>query len=347
MSVIVLVLFAQPLVTLNGGDRPFAEAVAALAKQSGVKLTIEPTHRPGPVSLDLKGVTPWQALDTLARRSGSRLDLGRAGVTLAPARPGEASAPTHYDGSFRVRVASVRTSRDLLTGEGATSVSLEVGWLPTIRPLFLESSPRDLRVRDAAGRPLGIREEAATLVPADDRPSHLVELPLPAVPRSADHLGAMSGKFNVVVLGEMLLFDFDTPLDGLMVARPTGAQRQLTRSGVIGRVADIIIGRDRWTVRLALDYPAGANRDFESFQAGSMVVANELRLISADGKTVLSPSASVAEETGPRRTVVSFHFVDGPTGKRGTPGMWRVRYRAPARITDATVGFSFARIPLP
>ena len=31
---------------------------------------------------------------------------------------------------------------------------------------------------------------------------------------------------------------------------------------------------------------------------------------------------------------MSFHFTDGPTGKRGAAGAWKLRYRAPARYDD-------------
>ncbi|MGL4551979.1 MAG: hypothetical protein ACRC33_12440, partial [Gemmataceae bacterium] len=208
-------------------------------------------------------------------------------------------------------------------------------------------TPHELKVVDIRGKTVAVTEESPTLVPVEARPALTLDLVLPGFPRSDPSIGSIAGKLNAVVLGDMLTFDLDANLDVLHVAPAGGAQRRSTRNGVTCSVVGLTLGRDHWTLKMALDYPAGANREFESFQAGTMVAANELRLVSLDGKRQLAPTATVAEEAGSRRTVVSFHFTDGPAGKRGTPGAWKVRYRAPSRVLDSSLSFKFEKVALP
>jgi hypothetical protein len=347
VTLLCLVLCAQSTVTLSGNNLPAADALAAVLKQTGVATVLDLGRPAPPLTLDLRDVTAWHALDRIARQLDARMEHDRAAIRFVARRPGEPPQSPAYDGPFRVRAVRTQAGRDLLAGTGTCNVTLEVGWLPTLRPIFLDSTPHDLRVTDVRGNPMTVQAEAATLVPVEARPAVSLDVVLPAFPRTDTAIGKITGKLNAVVLGDMLTFDFDANLQALYAAPAAGAQRRMTTSRVTCSVLGVTLGRDRWTVKLALDYPAGANRDFESFQAGTMVVANELFLVSPDGKRQLVPTASAAEETGPRRTVVSFHFTDGPTGKRGTPSAWKVRYRAPSRILDSTLSFSFTKVPLP
>ena len=66
------------------------------------------------------------------------------------------------------------------------------------------------------------------------------------------------------------------------------------------RLDRLRLDRDRWTLGIALEFPPGG-RTLESFQAGRLVVQNELRLVSADGKRTLAPTGYVVELGSSRR----------------------------------------------
>ena len=99
---------------------------------------------------------------------------------------------------------------------------------------------------------------------------------------------------------------------------------------------------------IGLEYPAGGSgKTLESYQASSLVVQNELRLVSADGKRTLAPSSYVIDSVSSKRAQVSYHFTDQPRSRRGQPQQWRLTYQAPERLVDVPVRFAFKNIPLP
>ncbi|NBO91623.1 MAG: hypothetical protein EBV06_04815 [Planctomycetia bacterium] len=348
MIILYLFLFSQSTTVSITADNLFAsDVLLSISRQSGIRCLLDLDRPADRVNLRLDKCTTWNALDQFTRSINAKILLDRNSIRIVSRRPGESLPPTAYDGSYRARVLRVQGHRDLITNSRSCTLSLEVGWLPNLVPIFLDSGPNNLLVYDMRGQPILVDDPSTSLIPIEGRSTVTLDLVLPGFPRSDASIGKLSGKLNLVVLGEMLTFDFDSALDVLQVAPPSGSQRRTTQNQVTANVVGLTLGRDRWTVKMSLDYPRGANREFESFQAGSMVMANELRLISLDGKRQLVPSATVTEEIGTRRTVVSFHFTDGATMKRGAPAGWKIRYQAPARVVDSSFKFSFDNIPLP
>ena len=346
MFLLPLLFLAEPTVTLQEVNAPLGELLRTFERQAGFRprTTADPKMS---LTLRIDRQTPWQALDQLALGLKSRVDLNdRAVARLVPLRPGEQVPPTSYDGPLRFRVVEVASQRDLSGGDGKTTVGFEVAWLPTFRPIFFEAEPLCTFV-DRDGRKFLSRESGASLVPTTSRGTIMLSSSIPLLPRSHAEIARIEGKLSAVVLRDLLTFAFAPSLDRLLVAPRDGEQRQVRLGGVLCSVDKIILSRDRWSIRMQLDYPEGANREFESYQVGSMVVANELVLVSADGKRRLVSSASVAEETSSRRTVVTFHFTDTPTQKRGTPEGWNLRYTAPSGVVDRSFSFRFEKVPLP
>jgi hypothetical protein len=266
------------------------------------------------------------------------------GFRLVHLPPGAKPLPVSYDGAFRFRVLKVQTSRDLATDERETVLSVESSWLPIAHPLFLDDQPQLVRALDGANKALPLPAQAGSLVPVDGKFAFLMDVKIPTVP-GGGKFNLVEGKLNAVMPTEMLTFSDFADLAVLVGSKPGGAQRQAhAQKGVTCRVEDINLGRDRWSIRMALDYPEG-NRIFESYQASSMVAFNKLLLVS--GKRVLRPTASVANVTGSRRTVVTFHFTEGAMAPKGKPSEWKLRYTVPALIVDVPLRFSFKDVPLP
>ena len=122
--------------------------------------------------------------------------------------------------------------------------------------------------------------------------------------------------------------------------------RRLVQEDVTCQVAKVVTEKDRWSVQIALDHPAGG-RTLESFQAGSLVANNELVLVGRDGKRRLTRSGYVIDAVSARRALVTYHFRDAPARLLGAPADWRPVYTAPAKIVDVEVPFAFKKVPLP
>lgn len=336
-------------VTLPRMERQLEEALVEVKKQTGVAVVSELPGTPK-VTLELSRATPWQALGAIASQVKADIVPPTDGkrLRLVPLPPRARPLPTSYDGPFRFRVLRVSTSRDLASGDGETVLSLEVSWLPRALPLFIEDQPQLVRALDATNKQLPFNARAAEPTPVEGKFVFPLEVKLPTVPRGKK-LNLVEGKVGAVLPTEMLTFTDFRDLAALAQAKPGGAQRQaLPQKGVTCRVEGVALGRDRWSIRMSLDYPEG-NRVLESYQAGSMVVFNELLLVSGSGKgmRVLRPSASVANVTGSRRTVVTFHFTEGGRAPPSKPSAWKLRYTAPALIVDVPLRFSFKDVPLP
>jgi hypothetical protein len=329
---------------------PVAKALQEIRRQTGIAVTEERSDPNAEVSLNLERASFWQAVDAVAAATRTKPALSsRDGtVALVPLAAGERRPPVSYDGPFRVRVLRVTTSRDLDSTRGSCTVGLEVSWTPTLRPLFLEGQPQQVRLRNTRGQDVPVADEGSSLAHVDGRYSLSIDVALPALPRAESHIGQLDGRLLAVAPSKMLRFSFDAGLLALSEAPPGGAQRRLVQEDVVCRLPKIHLGPERWSLQVALDYPAG-NRRLESFQAGSLVANNELVLQRKDGKgTPLRPTNYVIDQVSSRRAVVTYHFTDRQgSPRRARAADWKVVYHAPARIVDLPFRFSFRNVPLP
>lgn len=329
---------------------PLGRALAELRKQTGIAVHDGLDAADRDVSVALEKASFWQATDTLAAAAGAKTVLaGRDGaVSLQPLLKGDRRPPVSYDGPFRVRAVRITTSRDLDSDRGSCVVSLEVTWTPTLRPLFLESQAQQVRLRDARGKDIPVSNEGSSLAPVDGRYSLPLDVTIPALPREQAHIGALEGKLLAVAPSKMVRFAFDADLAALADAAPGGAQRRAVQDEVASRITKVVLGRESWSVQVALDYPPKGNHMLESFQAGSLVANNELALASKDGKRSLASSSYVIDQVSSDHALVTYHFTDRPGAvRRGRAADWKVAYMAPARIVEVPFRFAFKDLPLP
>jgi hypothetical protein len=326
------------------------KALAALTKQTGIRVENDRGAADIPIALDLSGATFWQALDAIAASAKGRVTLypstGR--IVLEKRGPNYRPAPVCYDGRFRLSVKRVTAVRDPEIndndpGRGLTSIAVEVAWDPELQPLYLETRPRAVRVVDDLGRVYIVPDEGSSLAPVDGRIAQAVDLHLPPLPRSATRIRSLQGELSAVGPNKMLAFRFDT-LDRLAGADANAPERRQTLEGVTCRVVKVTIDRGRWTVKVALDYPPDMNQ-LDSNQ--SWVVNNEMTLESPDGAMRVPSSTYVLESATPRQAVLSYHFRDKGGAPRGKPGDWKLSYRTPERLIELPIKFSFKDIPLP
>src|SRR5581483_8511852 len=242
----------------------------------------------------------------------------------------------------------VTASRDLEVSDkngqgGTTNVVVEVAWDPELLPLYLETRPHGLRLRDDRNSVLTVPDEGSSLAPVDGRIALAIDLHLPALPRRMRAIRSLEGELSMIGPSKMLTFTFDT-LDRLAQAKENDPERQLMQEGVACRIVEVKLLAKRWTVRVALDYPRGM-KQLDTNQ--SWVVNNEMTLESPDGKKQLPSTNYVLESATEHGAILSYHFRDRADLPRGRAGSWRVRYRTPANLIETPIKFAFKNIPLP
>jgi hypothetical protein len=346
--VCLALLFAQPAAqpaapkpktfSLSADQTKLSAVLAELSKKAGVTIEGKRGEADGPVTLNLKDATWWEAVDAVAAaaHAGVTVNPRDGRVTLVKAKDKDQGATTSRDGLFRAAVKRITAVHDFDTGDSVYTASVEVAWEPWLLPLFLETSPRGFKVKDESGKDLPVREEGSSLAAVDGRTAFLLELPLPALSRDARKIGQIQGSLSVIAPSRMLRLSFD-PLDQLEKKAPV----TVTQDGMTCKISKVVLNADRWSVQVALDYPPGGPT-FESFQ--SWVVNNEMTLESKDGTKHLASNGYVLESSSPRRAVLTYHFTDKGRGK---PEDWKVTYRTPASIVEIPLSFAFRDVRLP
>jgi hypothetical protein len=337
-------------ITLQADRIPVSQALAALTKQSGIRVEDVRGVPDETIRLDWRRATFWQALDVLAEAAKARVNLyptsGR--IVLAKRGADYRRPPTCYDGRFRLSVKKITTSRDLEISDqnargGATTLVVEAAWDPELLPLYLETRPRALRLVDDGNNVQTLPDEGSSLAPVDGRIALAVDLQLPALPRRVKTIRSLEGELSMIAPSKMLTFTFDL-LDRLGAAKANDPERQLTQEGVGCRILDVKLLNDRWTIRVALEYPPGM-KQLDTNQ--SWVVNNEMTLESPDGRKRLPSTNYVLEAATARGAILSYHFRDRGGLVRGKANNWRVRYRTPANLVETPIKFAFKDIPLP
>jgi hypothetical protein len=338
-------------VTLQADKLLFSKALAELSKQTGIRVEDARGVPDATISLDWKQTPFWQALDALAAAGQARVTLYPTSGRIVLNKRGDnyRLPPISYDGRFRLSVKKVTASRDLEVRDGAphggaTELAIEIAWDPELLPLYLETRPRGLRLVDDGNHNLTLPDEGSSLSPVDGGIALGIDLRLPALPRSVKSIRSLEGALSMIGPNKMLTFTFAT-LDRLDKTKSTDPERQSTQEGVTCRILDVQLLRERWTIRVALDYPPGM-KQLDTNQ--SWVVNNEMTLETPDGKKRLPNTKEYALESATaRHAVLQYHFRDREGAPRGKASDWRVRYRTPANLIEVPIKFAFKDIPLP
>jgi hypothetical protein len=330
-------------ITLQDKQIKWSKALDALSKQADIRIADNRGDVDDPtLAVDFERTPFWQALDFLAARGGANVAVApRGGISLVKRSPEALPAAVSYSGAFRVAVKKINSSLDLESGLNSYSATLEVAWEPSLHPLFLETRPQGMVVKDGDVS-LPVAEEGSSLAPVHGVIAESFTVPLPTLPRSTKRIGLLQGNLSALGPSKMLTFDFEA-LDKLDKGLKDGVVEKKEADGVSCRITRITLVADRWTVQVALDYPKGATK-LESFQ--SWMVNNEIWLEDTE-KNRLKSSSYLVESSSPRRAVISYHFTDEGKSKRGLARNWTVHYRTPASIIEMPFSFTFKDVPLP
>ena len=336
-----LCLTAQPqpaatTVTLTATDLPLTKAVAEIARQSGINVTTQPGDPDPKVSLELKNEPLWKAIDRLAEVADARVTiLPRDGRIILVKRQADQRKPiVSTSGPFRFCVKRVTASWDLDTDTRTYSAAVEVAWEPWLQPLFLETIPQGVVAFDDKGRQHPVPDAGKGQAPVDGRMSLMIDVPLPALPRTTLALAKLEGRLDVVTPSKMEQFDFPHIVKGAA----------LTRDSVTCKITKVAWSEDRGTVQVTIENPPGGTI-LESYQPWDS--NNTMTLLSKDGKTRFIANSYVRESESSRRAVLSYHFTDRTKLARLKLEEWSLVYQTPALVVTVPLTFSFQDVPLP
>jgi hypothetical protein len=346
---------APKLVTLHAEKIKLHDALRQLAKQTGIE--VEDRRKPETVNdpdiaLDLKKVTFWQALDQIAKEADLRVNLYQRGGIIALTEGPNTNLPISYDGLFRTVVRRVTAVHDLETDQHFCLLTLEIAWEPRFHPLFLESKPINLDVRDDNQEAIRPEDEGGGKVPVQGKVVTNVEIRIPAPIRRSVTLGKLKGSLLLTGPSKMIDFEFDT-LDKEKAAKDP----KQTKDGVTVKLRKLDLADGHWTIEVGLEYPEDGPK-FESFQ--SWVADNKCFLKPANGDELFESNGGYSiDSLSSNKAIIQYHFVDGVHTKtvdgkrvsrkfvRGKPENWKLVYRSPGPMVELPVTFDFKDVPLP
>jgi hypothetical protein len=335
------------------GEIKLSKALTDLAKQTGIAVADLRGEESDPtITVECKDVTFWQALDRIVAAVGAEVDLYTADGKLALRKrtgrpPLKGPQTVSYDGRFRTAIKRITGFIDPETGETTYSATLEVAWEPTLQPFFLDTQPQGLVVIDdqtqKALPPISLGHEKPFVF---RRNAMTFETLLPAPPRGAKALQLMEGKLSVVTPTRMLTYSFEPSLDKIeqMLLKDKKTPKA-ERDGVVCEVTKVSLGSANWSVTVTVPYPPG-DAKLDTSQVNEWVKTNELVLVSTDGKSRVSPSSFYIAPVADRVTV-TYNFDAKDDRVRGKKEDWKLEYRAPAAVVQASFAFQFKDVPLP
>lgn len=330
--------FPNRQVSLTCQGEPLAQVLQRLQKASGIPLRDNRSNRtPAPITLHLKEVSFWQALEEIAKQVPARLSPYAGEGTVALLDAAGPTPPVSLHGPFRSSLRQVSVTNNLETGQRYCVVHLDVTWEPGLQPLLLALSSYRAEFAPAPNaKPISESVTGGSFTPLNGRPGTEIELRLKAPPRTVLALQKLEGTLSVIGPLEMLTARFAKLAP--RTEKINGIEVALQRFS--------IEEKNRWLVEMRVTQPAGGP-SFESYQSW---IANNRLLLERRGsgdKFDGEVTETILEMTQ-TRAVIQYNLVEKAGGQRlGQPADWTLTYRTAGRIIEAQVPFRFQEVQLP
>jgi hypothetical protein len=332
---------SQPkLVTLQG-EISFADAMRALEKQTGNRVTgFERRSGLGTVKLDFDKVLYWQALDEVLDQSQLNINPygGEPNALVVMARP-EGEMPRAgrgtYSGIFRFEVLRVEARRDLRNPSASgMRLTLSVTWEPRVTPISLRQPIDKISALSGDGSALeiGRSDSQSVLNASGELGMSAIELGIPfQLPdRNVRKISVLMGTLTALVPGRLESFEF-TDLE-------TTRDAELQRAGVTVIFEQLRRNGDLFEARLRVRFSDAANA-LESHR--SWIFANPAYMIGADGQRMENLGSN--EGSRDENEVGIVCLFDLPKGPRGC----KFVYQTPASLLELPVEYELKDIDLP
>lgn len=304
-------------ITLTGPAVTPEQAARAIREQTGIEIDVAALDSATGVTLDLSKANFWTAVQQLADRTGSRVEVSGGRIAL---RPGKSLAPVSVSGPFRFTPREVYARIDPQTGKSAYEVTIGVTWEPWLVAYRIDTTPTITTAKNDRGQDIRAAQGGARSLVSGSTAALSVR---PAAGR-ADQSITLIGSVRVTIADEMLAFTFDASNP-----QPAPAQK-----GVTAMVTKAGADGTDWFAVIDVRQPK-SDVVVESYEYG-VFRNNTARLVPPRGNPI---AADVLEPADQR-----FGFKG--LAKQVGPG-WKLEYRTPGPLREIVVPFELKSIPLP
>jgi hypothetical protein len=328
-------------ITLKDNTIPLSKAIAALAEQSGNKITDHREKFGQPVTdpllkLDFEKTPFWQAFDQVLDQSGLTTYPYADGSGLNVIMKNEQQLPlsqnTAYAGPFRLMPISAQATRILRAeDEASLHITIETAWEPRIKLIALRQKLKNVEAVDDKGNPLKIASEADLEIPVNSgQPSVELVLPFVAPSRDVKEIANLKGKLSAIIAGKVETFQFENLL------KAKNEQKRI--AGVTLTLESVQQNNEAWEVRIRVKFDEAG--DALASHRG-WIFQNEAYLEGADGKPIL-PDAYETTRQGKEEVGLAYIFsLEKP------PEGLKFIYKTPAALFDPTFEYELKNIKLP
>jgi hypothetical protein len=333
---------AATTITIDRSESTLANVLDAFRK-AGVPVDAPGLDPKMPLAGPLVTAPLWDALETLAKQTGTRIELHDQGKRVSLVKRASNTEPSCVRGPFRIVAKQVDGRRDLASGHTFQDVTLDVHWEPRIPVFRIDSVPTISVAKDDLGNAL-TASSASAMSPVSGAASHALPVRLMNVPRKACTIADLRGVITVTASDRMLPFAFANLGGKLPVAGtlPTGVAADGVSASLATWQLEELGGKKFWEATLHLSYPAGMPV-FQSFE--TWLGENKLQLVSPRG-IAIAPDQSEEPQPGREMTVV-YRFDTAKVGGTPTDAGWSLVYDTPAPLVEFRVPFALKDIPLP
>ena len=328
-----LITIAPLQISYKSTQQPTSQVLAGVAKLSGVTLSVSGEVAERPINVNFQGVPFWEALEEIAKQSGSRIVPTKSGkaLTLVPLGKDIPVPPSAIDGAFRIVLKQIIAKQDFESGKTSYELRLDAMWEPRFPVFYMETEPTIVSILGAkAGTPAGGRAPTTGY-------THPLVVRLSEIPRSTTHIEKIELKLHAIAADKMLLFTFDTIESDKPISKKqddvTVKLKPIQRTGT------------RTDVKLELEYPASqpALESFEQFTWN-----NQLRLLQPEKLTAHRPKDYQLLENANK--VNATYYYEAPNANKDIFANlkgWKLVYETPSPLKNVELNFTLKNLRLP
>ena len=333
-------------VSMRASAQPLSALVEQLESLSGNRIVDYRAVRRQPqteipVSVDLKNVTFWEALDHILGKaqmeiypyavdSGGQPLQGIAFVAREPTRRSLAG-PVDYEGGFRFEATQIlaeRNYRDL--DANGLAVHIETLWEPRLNPIQLVLLRNTVTAVDKNGRSF-VRKGNGESEIAIDRTAPVFILPFRLSNNDSQWIQTLSGELQCLLPSARETFRWEN-LDKNRLQR-------MEKAGAVVTLQSIRPGKGEWVIEIRVQIE-GAEQALESHRTGWMQ-RNTVYLEDTNGVRI-APLRIEQTAEGENGFGFAFHFK--PAKKIGD---YALIYTVPTTFTSQRIPFRLERLELP
>ena len=333
-------------ITLKAIGQPLSTLIAELETRSGNRVVdYRPLRRQPqteiPVSVDLKNVTFWEALDRILGKAQMEIypyaidaegqPLRGIAFVARDLRHRSGAGPVDYQAGFRFEVTQISGERDYRNADAdELSVHVETLWEPRLDPVQLILLRNTVTAVDERGRKLVRKGNGETEIPVN-RTAPIFILPFELPGNDSQTIQTLSGELRCLLPSERTIFRFEN----LSAATP----QRLQKAYAVVTLQSVHAQGEEWVLQIGVRLK-DAEKALESHLTG-WIRGNAVYLEDANGVQI---EPFEVEQTAEHENAFGFAFRFKPEKKIED---YSLIYSLPTTFVTRRIPFRFEGLKLP